>query len=124
MSETILVRDTIHSAHRIRGYRGDCRFVHGASWQGAIRISCDRFPRDEHGRALDPDRLLGILRRFDHRLIDATAENLAATLVRDAARYIRATFPDRAMRYTIGVRIAESDDDIFSMTCVEVIGHG
>ena len=146
MSQTITVRDTIHSGHRLPGYCGDCRFIHGSSWQGIITISCERFPLDDCGRSLDPACLLGLLRRFDHRLIVAaddpvltapdlvepegivviegrapTAENLAATLVQDAARYITATFPDRAMRYTIAVSVAESDDDIFSMARATVI---
>lgn len=146
MSQTITVRDTIHSGHRLPGHRGECRFVHGSSWQGIITITCERFPVDERGVSLDPDRLRGLLRRFDHRMIVAsddqvlldptrvdpesvvviegrapTAENVAATLVQDAARYIEATFPDRAMPYTIAVSVAESDDDVFSMARATVI---
>jgi 6-pyruvoyl-tetrahydropterin synthase len=146
LSEAIAVRDTIHSAHRLPGYRGECRFVHGFSWHGAIRISCERFPRDDRGVSLDPDRLRAILRRFDHRLIVAagdgallhadllepdgivviagrapSAENLASAVFHDVVRCIGETFPDRAARYTIHVSVAESEDDIFSVTHEETI---
>lgn len=144
--DTITVRRTIHSAHRLPGFRGDCRFVHGASWRGTICVSCERGSPDDGLGRLAPSHLRRLLRRFDHRLIVAagdgplrvpgvfepdgivvidgrspSAENLAAALARDTVRCIRAHCPPRARRYTIQVTVAESEDDVFSMTIEAVV---
>jgi 6-pyruvoyl-tetrahydropterin synthase len=141
VSETITVHDSVHSGHRLLGYPGDCRFVHGSTWRGTISVSCERFPRDDRGVSLDVERLLAILRRLDHRVIvtrhDRTftnpelfdpagivaidgrapsAENLAMLVWREVVAHIRGKFPQRGLRYRIGVIVAESDDDVFSMT--------
>lgn len=139
MSERVTVHELIHSSHRLSGFGGACRFVHGSSWRGTITVSSARLPRGDHGGSLDADGLRAILRRFDHCLIvgeadplvteppldpagivviagrTSGAENVAASLLRSVVAYVNELFPRRGLRYRIEVTIAETDDDVFSM---------
>lgn len=82
------VKSHFDAAHALRGYEGECRQLHGHTWDVEAIVAGERL--DEVGIVYDFKRLkddLGsVLERFDHAYlnevppfdeINATAENLA-----------------------------------------------
>ncbi len=82
------VSDTFSAAHRLGGYPGACKNLHGHNWK--VRVTVALYDLDEIGMALDltilKDTLRGILKKLDHRYLNEvsilqdmnpTSENLA-----------------------------------------------
>ncbi len=82
------VSDTFSAAHRLGGYPGACKNLHGHNWK--VRVTVALSDLDEIGMALDltilKDTLHGILKKLDHKYlndvsllkgINPTSENLA-----------------------------------------------
>ncbi|MCB2155290.1 6-carboxytetrahydropterin synthase [bacterium] len=138
--ERIVVHAKFHTGHRQLGYPGKCRFVHGHTWRGTIRVECDEFPRDELDMALDFGDLKKIMRQFDHKMIvvpgdkafndpeifeqegvvvipgkGPSVENVAAFIYDGVVAHITEKYPDHGIAYTITVEIQETENNFFAM---------
>ena len=95
----IEIRRTFAAAHRLRGYNGPCRRLHGHNYSVVVTVRTAKL--DDLGLALDfnilKERLDGILDGYDHRElnelddfkeINPTSENLARTIYRKLAAEI------------------------------------
>ena len=136
--ETIIVHARFHAAHRQIGYPGKCRWVHGHTWEGTVTIATEAFPRDELDMSIDFGDIKDVMRFLDHKvlvtgqdstLLDAalfepagvvllkgkgpSVENVAAYIFDGVAGLIQTKYPGRSIRYTIEVRIQETDHNIF-----------
>ena len=95
----IEIRRTFAAAHRLRGYSGPCRRLHGHNYSVVVTVRTARL--DDLGLALDftilKARLDEILDGYDHRElnelddvreINPTCENLARTIYRKLAETV------------------------------------
>jgi 6-pyruvoyltetrahydropterin/6-carboxytetrahydropterin synthase len=84
----LTVKDHFDAAHALRGYQGECKALHGHTWDVEVTVEGDVL--DDVGIVYDFKRLkddLGaVLSRYDHGYlneippfdaVNATAENLA-----------------------------------------------
>jgi 6-pyruvoyltetrahydropterin/6-carboxytetrahydropterin synthase len=94
----LTVRDHFDAAHALRGYPGECRNLHGHTWDVEVTVVGETL--DEVGIVYDfkqlKDDLAAVLARYDHVYINdvvpfdsltPTAENLARVIfeqLRDA----------------------------------------
>jgi 6-pyruvoyltetrahydropterin/6-carboxytetrahydropterin synthase len=82
------VISSFSSAHKLNGYEGLCRNLHGHNWKVRLCVMCDKL--DEIGMAMDfgiiKSKLNELLEDLDHRFlndlpafsdINPTSENLA-----------------------------------------------
>jgi len=82
------VLGTFASAHKLDGYEGQCKNLHGHNWKVRLCVLCDRL--DEIGMAMDfgflKQKLNELLAELDHqylnelpafREMNPTSENLA-----------------------------------------------
>lgn len=82
------VTSSFPAAHRLEGYQGACKRLHGHNWKIRVAVVCDTL--DEIGMALDfkvlKDLLNELLEEFDHQYlneldafagINPTSENIA-----------------------------------------------
>jgi len=87
----LTVTDHFDAAHALRGYPGECRALHGHTWDVEVTVAADKV--DEIGIVYDFKDLKGDLRRaladYDHAYLNEvapftdlspTAENLARVL--------------------------------------------
>ncbi len=87
----ISVDGDFSSAHRLRGYQGKCRMLHGHNWK--VRLTVRVGELDSRGMGLDfghlKQHLAKVLQRFDHvdlnevppfDELNPTAENLARVI--------------------------------------------
>lgn len=87
----LTVKSHFDAAHALRGYLGECRELHGHTWDVEVTVSGDTL--DEVGIVYDfkdlKTDLEGVLADFDHAYlndvppfdeINATAENLARVI--------------------------------------------
>ena len=95
----IEIRRTFAAAHRLRGYDGPCRRLHGHNYSVVVTVRTAKL--DDLGLALDFNilkaRLDEILDGYDHRElneledfreVNPTSENLARTIYRKLAAKI------------------------------------
>ena len=138
--ERIVVHAKFHAGHRQIGYPGKCRFVHGHTWRGTIRVETEEFPRDDLDMALDFGDLKALLRQFDHKMIvgpgdevftDAdvfdpegvvvipgkgpSVENVAAFVWQGVVGHIQDKYPARGIEYSITVEIQETENNFFAL---------
>lgn len=84
----LTVRDHFDAAHSLRGYPGECRKLHGHTWDVEVTVAGEKL--DEIGIVYDfkqlKDDLRAVLGDYDHVFLDEvapfdalnpTAENLA-----------------------------------------------
>ena len=84
-------------AHRLDGYPGDCRKLHGHNWLVTVRLTAEKL--DEIGIAVDfkvlKHELDGCLDRFDHAYLNEldlfadcnpTSENLARVIYQELGK--------------------------------------
>jgi 6-pyruvoyltetrahydropterin/6-carboxytetrahydropterin synthase len=84
----LTVKDHFDAAHALRGYEGECRELHGHTWDVEVTVRGDVL--DSVGIVYDfkqlKEDLAGVLREYDHAYLNdvppfdtlnATAENLA-----------------------------------------------
>jgi 6-pyruvoyltetrahydropterin/6-carboxytetrahydropterin synthase len=82
------VISSFSSAHKLNGYEGLCRNLHGHNWKVRLCVMCDKL--DEIGMAMDfgiiKSKLNELLEELDHRFLNdlpafsemnPTSENLA-----------------------------------------------
>ncbi len=66
------VSDSFSAAHKLCGYEGACRNLHGHNWKVGLEVQCNSL--DEIGLAMDfgiLKRILGnVLAEFDHSLLN------------------------------------------------------
>jgi 6-pyruvoyltetrahydropterin/6-carboxytetrahydropterin synthase len=87
----LTVRDHFDAAHTLRGYDGECRKLHGHTWDVDVTVAGERL--DEIGILYDFKKLKADLRavldEYDHAFLDEvrpfdvvnpTAENLARVI--------------------------------------------
>jgi queuosine biosynthesis protein QueD len=104
---TLTVKDHFDAAHALVGYPGQCKDLHGHTWD--VEVSVKGTQLDSVGIVYDfkdlKDNLKGILDAYDHKYlnevapfdgINATAENLA-----------RVIFETLAARLPAGIELAE-----------------
>jgi 6-pyruvoyltetrahydropterin/6-carboxytetrahydropterin synthase len=136
--ETIIVHAKFHTGHRQLGYPGECRFVHGHTWRGTVRISTEAFPRDDLDMSLDFGHIKKVMRDLDHKMLvvesDATfmdaalfepegvvvlkgkgpsVENVAHYVFDEVAGLIARQYPERRIGYRIEVTIQETENNFF-----------
>ena len=136
--EKIIVHARFHTGHRQLGYPGKCKFVHGHTWQGTVTVSAVEFPRDELDMSLDFGDIKDVMRFMDHKMLvteqdrafmDAnlfepdgvvvlkgngpSVENVAYYVFDGVAALIKAKYPGKSIRYTVEVRIQETENNIF-----------
>ncbi|HQZ38455.1 MAG TPA: 6-carboxytetrahydropterin synthase [Vicinamibacterales bacterium] len=136
--EKITVHTKFHAGHRLLGYPGACRFVHGHTWRGTVTIATEAFPRDERDITIDFGRLKQIMRDLDHKMLvtandplftnaelfdpegvvvlegqGPSVETVAGHVWERVVQEIRRTFSDRGLDYRIEVMIQESENNIF-----------
>jgi 6-pyruvoyltetrahydropterin/6-carboxytetrahydropterin synthase len=98
----LTVRDHFDAAHSLRGYDGECRRLHGHTWD--VEVSVEGLRLDGIGILYDFKRLKQDLRAvlddYDHRHLDevapfdemnATAENLARVVFERLATTVDAS---------------------------------
>lgn len=68
----LMVEDTFHAAHALRGYDGPCENLHGHSWRVQVFLRGDKLNRI--GLMLDfkefKNSLKEVLDTFDHKLLN------------------------------------------------------
>ena len=136
--ETITVHAKFHTGHRQLGYPGECRFVHGHTWRGTVRIVAEAFPRDALDMSLDFGHNKQVMRDLDHKMLvvesDTTlmnpalfepegvvvlkgkgpsVENVAHYVFDRVVQLIRGQYPDRGLPYRIEVTIHETENNVF-----------
>ena len=136
--ETIIVHAKFHTGHRQLGYPGECRFVHGHTWRGTVRIVTEAFPRDALDMSLDFGHIKQVMRDLDHKMLvvesDTTlmnpalfepegivvlkgkgpsVENVAHHVFDRVVALIRGQYPDRGIPYRIEVTIHETENNVF-----------
>jgi len=57
------------AAHRLVGYEGNCRSIHGHTWKVVVCVRGFRSQRDSVGILLDFKDVKNLVRRFDHNII-------------------------------------------------------
>jgi 6-pyruvoyl-tetrahydropterin synthase len=136
--EKIIVTAKFHTGHRQLGYPGECKFVHGHTWQARVMVSAEEFPRDNLDMSLEFGDIKAVMRFMDHKMLvteqDATflnselfepegvvvlkgkgpsVENVAAYVFDGVVEVIKKQYPDRGIGYTIEVTIQETENNIF-----------
>jgi 6-pyruvoyltetrahydropterin/6-carboxytetrahydropterin synthase len=109
------VSSSFSAAHKLVGYEGACRRLHGHNWKVRIQVGCVQL--DTVGMALDfkvlKTLLNELLDEFDHQYlneilafsnINPTSEHIA----RHVFDHIQARLPEGAIM--VEVEIAESDN--------------
>jgi 6-pyruvoyltetrahydropterin/6-carboxytetrahydropterin synthase len=97
----LTVKDHFDAAHALRGYQGECRELHGHTWDVEVTVRGERL--DEVGILYDFKTLKGdlaaVLEAYDHAylnevapfdVLNATAENLARVVFEQIAGRVRA----------------------------------
>ena len=72
MSEMNIILETearFDAAHRLVGYKGDCKRLHGHSFKVEVTVISNRSLRDDVGMLIDFKLIKGVIRRFDHKTI-------------------------------------------------------
>jgi 6-pyruvoyltetrahydropterin/6-carboxytetrahydropterin synthase len=103
----LTVKGHFDAAHALRGYEGECRALHGHTWDVEVTVAGETL--DEVGIVYDfkrlKDDLAGVLGQYDHvylnevppfDTLNATAEHLA-----------RVVYDQLAERVGEGVRVVE-----------------
>ena len=93
------VTDSFSAAHRLCGYEGACKNLHGHNWKVRIAITCSQL--DEIGMALDygiiKKALAEVLESLDHQYLNdlealngmnTTSENLARHIFMELSKQI------------------------------------
>jgi len=136
--EKIIVTARFHTGHRQLGYPGQCKFVHGHTWQGKVVVSAEEFPRDDFDMSIDFGDLKNVMRFMDHKMLiteqDATfldaglfepegvvmlkgkgpsVENVAHCVFDGVVELIRKQYPAKRVRYTVEVTIQETENNTF-----------
>ena len=136
--ETIIVHAKFHAGHRHLDYPGKCKWVHGHTWQGTVTVSTEEFPRDALDMTIDFGDIKDVMRFLDHKMLvseqdktflDASlfdpegvvlikghgpsVENVAGYVFDGVVDLITAKYPGRSLRYTVEVRIQETENNIF-----------
>ena len=136
--EKIIVTAKFHTGHRQLGYPGNCKFVHGHTWQGKVTVAAEEFPRDDLDMSLEFGDIKNVMRFMDHKMLvteqDATfinsglfepegvvvlkgkgpsVENVAAHVFDGVVEVIRKQYPAKNVRYTVEVTIQETENNIF-----------
>lgn len=112
---TLVVKQQISAAHRLRGYPGACERIHGHNYRITASVSGNEL--DQLGMVLDLTRLQTILMdclgQFDHRIINdvapfdalnPTSENLARYIF----QWLQSRLPGEVE--VRSVEVAETDE--------------
>ncbi len=96
----LMVEETFHAAHALRGYQGPCENLHGHSWK--IQLFLRGKKLNKIGLMMDfklvKKHLRDILARYDHTLLNdlkeyrkdnPSSENLARNIYRDMKKKIK-----------------------------------
>jgi 6-pyruvoyl-tetrahydropterin synthase len=144
--ETITVHAKFHTGHRQLGYPGECRFVHGHTWRGTVRVSTETFPRDDLDMSLDFGRIKHVMRHLDHKILvvpsdltfmdpalfepeglvvlqgkSPSVENVAHYVFDGVLQLIREQYADRGLAYRIEVTIQETENNFFGIDQTAVV---
>jgi 6-pyruvoyltetrahydropterin/6-carboxytetrahydropterin synthase len=98
----LMVEDTFHAAHALRGYQGPCENLHGHSWKVQLFLKGEKL--NKIGLLIDFKEVKSILKEviapFDHQLINdikpfdaenPSSENLAKTIYKEMKKRIKET---------------------------------
>ena len=98
----LMVEETIHAAHALRGYEGPCENLHGHTWKVQGFIQGEKL--DKIGLLIDFKELRNMLREildeFDHKLLNdlkpfetenPSSENLAKDIFKKMKKKAAAT---------------------------------
>ena len=96
---TLVVNTHFSSAHKLRGYQGECEELHGHNWKVIVKVSGETL--DHLGMVLDfkvlKQKMNDIVQKLDHRYlneippfdaINPSSENIAGYLFKELKKAI------------------------------------